>query len=908
MIFRRSYNEQFLMDSKYFINKVNELESHYEHLSTENLQELIYVYKTGKQSIEEILPYTCAITREMCKRTLGLRPFDVQILAAYAMQFGNIVQMRTGEGKTLTAAIVACTYGLFNRVHIITVNDYLARYAAKILKPLYDSFGITVGIIDDYTEDKKTPHSCDVVYSPNNTMIFDYLRTQTAKSKDQQYWNGYYCICDEADDVLNTQASVPFIISVSDRGSSHLYEQYNFIGNVLEEDEYSVEKKSQSVEINNKGWNRIEALLSQYIEGSLFNEENKDLYHVIMNIIRAHKVFVKDIDYVVSDGQVKLIDKFNGRIAEGRRYSLGLHLALEAKEGVEVKGENKASAYISIPNYYRTYKVLMGMTGTATGDKDEFFDIYGLNVVEIPTNKPMIRKDDPHITLYKKEEFLIEHLCMLIEERQKTGQPILVCTQTIQRAIDISNKLKEMSIIHFLLTANNHRQEDMIIEKAGIPNTVVVTTISGRGTDIYLGGTNVLELTDELNDDPIAMEKIVNEIKSKNRKKVLEAGGLFVILAEATDSEKHELQCAGRAGRQGDPGASARFYSLEDLFIKQIYKNDPLMNFIIDNVYFTENQKFIKNDQSTSLVEDIQKIIQQNLFEVRKNILKYDDIMDKQRKECFALRNSILENDPYIILQNIYKRYSKYDHIENKINEDQLLNFVNNKDQSDLKDLLLDTWDNLWQNHITNVENLKKTVRLSSYEQLDPLQEYSYKSYELFVQLIENFIMESISKLTEDMILCFCGSQKPLLECHGDIFNFSNFFNNNQSTLKSFLTDKYKDNEDDNNEENDEENEDDNDEDIKNNINKLFSQFNQMLSEKQNELESLLKENKNNDLNNKTKTKKTKTIKDLNSNDLSNDLNNKTKTKKTRIIKDLNSNDLSNKMKVKNVKQKNKNV
>jgi len=807
-----SSNDRKLKKFKSLVDDINALEPDMEALSDDALAartaEFRKAYQDGT-SLDDLLVPAFATVREASKRTLGLRPFDVQLIGAIVLHKGAISEMKTGEGKTLVATLAAYLNAIADQgVHIITVNDYLASRDAEWMGAIYNFLGLTVGTIVHGKNDaeRKAAYGCDITFGTNNEFGFDYLRDNMKYSLDSMVQRGHaYAIVDEVDSILIDEARTPLIISGPVDDHSDLYLTANEIIPQLDDDDYEHDEKSRQVTITEQGNEHLDQILSErgLIEpDTLYAAENVSLVHHINQALRAHIQFTKDRDYVVRNDKVVIIDEFTGRMMEGRRYSEGLHQALEAKEGVEIQPENQTLASITFQNYFRMYKKLAGMTGTAATEAGEFDTIYGLEVYEIPTNVDVARIDDDdevYRTAREKYEAIIE----LIEECRKTGQPVLVGTTTIEKSETLSELLKKRKIKHNVLNARYHEQEAEIIAQAGVSGAVTIATnMAGRGTDIQLGGNLDMRLKAELGEEPDEQkrqklaEKISAEIAA-DKQKVLDAGGLYVIGTERHESRRIDNQLRGRSGRQGDPGHSKFFLSLEDDLMR-IFGSER-MDGMLRRLGLEEGEAII-HPWINKAIEKAQEKVEARNFDIRKNVLKYDDVMNDQRKVIFdqriefmrtedvsddvtAMRHDTIANmvkthippkaypeqwDTAGLKEEIGEKFAmelpvdEWAEEEGIADEEVLDRLTKTSDKAMAekaarfgpstlrqieKGILLQTLDHHWREHLLMLEHLRQVIGLRGYGQRDPLNEYKTESFALFSALLDKVGEEVTSNL-----------------------------------------------------------------------------------------------------------------------------------------------------------------
>lgn len=811
-----SSNDRRLKSFNTKVAPINALEPQFEALSNDELRaktaEFRERLKQGS-TLDDILFEAFATVREAAKRTLGQRHFDVQLVGGMVLHAGKISEMKTGEGKTLVATLPAYLNALTGRgVHIVTVNDYLAKRDSEWMGQIYRFLGLTVGCIVHELDDneRRQAYGCDITYGTNNEFGFDYLRDNMKYAIEEMVQFGgrppelqghNYAIVDEVDSILIDEARTPLIISGAIEDKSDLYNTIDKFIPKLSKEHFEVDEKMRTAVFTDAGNERMEELLEQagFLKPgtTLYDVENVTLVHHANQALRAHKLFLRDRDYIVRKGQVVIIDEFTGRMMEGRRYSEGLHQALEAKESVDVQPENQTLASITFQNYFRLYGKLAGMTGTAMTEAAEFQDIYKLEVIEVPTNKPMKRIDsDDEVYRTAKEKY--KAIISLIEECHKKSQPILVGTTSIEKSETLSALLQPKGIPHQVLNARYHEQEAHIVAQAGVPGTVTIATnMAGRGTDIQLGGNAAMRLTDwiaartEAGAEPAPEEieaeraKINADVEEK-KKVALEAGGLFVLGTERHESRRIDNQLRGRSGRQGDPGASKFYLSLEDDLMR-IFGSDR-MDFMLRKLGIQEDEA-IAHPWINRALEKAQQKVEARNFDTRKNLLKYDDVMNDQRKVIFEQRIDLMHDDTVEETVADMRREIVEDlvstHIPEKafaeqwdveglakefkdifdmdvpvaewaaeegIAEDEIRERLQDKADaaaarkaSELgpdimrrieKAVLLQTLDYLWREHLVALEHLRQAVGLRGYAQRDPLHEYKSEAFQLFEHML----------------------------------------------------------------------------------------------------------------------------------------------------------------------------
>ncbi len=782
---------------------INALEKAYEALSDSQLKDLTVQFRgeiANGKSLDDMLAPAFAAVREASKRALGLRHFDVQMVGGMVLHDGKIAEMKTGEGKTLVATLAVYLNSLADRgVHVVTVNDYLAQRDAGWMGKVYSALGLTTGVIVHGLSDqeRRAAYACDVTYGTNNELGFDYLRDNMKFHLEEMVQRGHaFAIVDEVDSILVDEARTPLIISGPSEDRSDLYNSLDrFIPELTTED-YDLDEKQRSITLTEKGNEHLEQVLGAagLLKGSnLYDAGNVTTVHHVQQALRAHRMFQRDKDYIVKDGQVIIIDEFTGRMMPGRRYSEGLHQALEAKEHVAVQPENVTMASITFQNYFRLYKKLGGMTGTASTEADEFMDIYGLDVMEIPTNVAVARKDEDD-EVYRSEREKYQAIGATIKDARERGQPVLVGTTSIEKSESLSGILNAQGIVHSVLNARYHEQEAQIISQAGVPGAVTIATnMAGRGTDIKLGGNLDMRIAAELADVPPGVErdtriaKIRHEVDA-HKAKVLDAGGLFVIGTERHESRRIDNQLRGRSGRQGDPGRSRFYLSLEDDLMR-IFGSDRLDS-MLQKLGLKEGEAIIHPWINKALEKAQQKVEARN-FDIRKNILKFDNVMNDQRKVIFEQRIGIMNGEEisetiddmrHEVVQDLISQHipenayaEQWDAkglrdglvetvgidfpVEEWVKEegiadeeirervlkaaDELYDAKRKQYTPDImrqveKAVLLQTLDKLWREHIVTVDYLRQVIHLRGYGQRDPLNEYKTEGFTLFQAMVGN--------------------------------------------------------------------------------------------------------------------------------------------------------------------------
>ena len=792
-----STNQRKVSALQPIVDQINALEHSLLTLSDSELKNKTLEFKQrlkNKETIDQIMPEAFAVVREASKRVIGQRHFDVQLMGGLVLHQGKIAEMKTGEGKTLVATLPVYLNSLLDKgVHVVTVNDYLAKRDSEWMGKIYKFLGLSVGCLTSQTNDadRKSVYNCDVVYGTNNEFAFDYLRDNMKLSIEEMVQREfYYCIVDEVDSILIDEARTPLIISGPSENNATEYFLCNKIVSELHKDHYQVDEKDRNVNLTDAGIDAVETKLAQLklLQGSNFYDpQNLSLVHHINQSLKANLLFAKDKDYIVRDNQVQIIDEFTGRVLEGRRYSDGLHQAIEAKEGVPIQSENQTFASITYQNYFRLYKKLSGMTGTAMTEAEELFDIYKLDVVEMPTNVEMRRKD-LNDRIYRTENEKLKAIVDDIKEAHTNKQPILVGTTSIEKSEKISNILKKEKITHSVLNAKQHEKEAEIIALAGQPGSVTIATnMAGRGTDIQLGGNLDARLKIATNKDT---EK---ELHKKDKEQVIASGGLFVIGTERHESRRIDNQLRGRSGRQGDSGKSIFYLSLEDDLMR-IFGSEKI-DYMLQKLGFKEGES-IDHPWINKALEKAQQKVESRNFDIRKTLLQFDDVMNDQRRVIYEQRLHVMKSvDIYSVIDGVFKEVideillasnNLSENIEDrnnfklkveritgmKISDDEFKNFltyskekkieilqknftnkrksriekisdINNQDVE--KKIFLQNLDFEWRGHLQYLEQLRQVIGLRGYGQKNPLDEYKRESFELFQNLL--------NKIKENLIL-----------------------------------------------------------------------------------------------------------------------------------------------------------
>lgn len=805
-----SHNDRFLKKLKGTVAQINGYESEFAGLSAAELAGKTTEFRGRLErgaSLDDLLPEAFAVVREAAKRTLGQRHYDVQLLGGMILHMGNIAEMATGEGKTLVATLPTYLNALTGKgVHVVTVNDYLAKRDASWMGQIYRYLGLTVGcILNNMSDDeRREAYACDITYATNNELGFDYLRDNMKFRLDEVVQRKfYYAIVDEVDSILIDEARTPLIISGPTEDSSDLYKAVNDVIPLLKPEDYEKDEKASSITFTEVGAQKVETIIEQrglLKGGSLYDIQNIALVHHLNQALRAHHLFQRDVAYVVKENKVIIVDEFTGRMMEGRRFSDGLHQALEAKEGVEIQMENQTLASITFQNYFRQYEKLAGMTGTAKTEAPEFADIYNLDVIQVPTNVPIQRKDmDDEV--YRTEAEKNRAIIKLIQECRDRQQPVLVGTVSIEKSEHLAELLKKEKIPHQVLNARYHEQEALIISQAGSLGAVTIATnMAGRGTDIKLGGNvemrvnlECASITDEA-ERTACIDRIKAEVQAAE-KLVKEAGGLFVIGTERHESRRIDNQLRGRSGRQGDPGASKFFLSLQDDLMR-IFGSERLDS-MLQRLGMQENEAIIHPWVNKAL-EKAQKRVEARNFEIRKHLLKYDNVMNDQRKVIYGQRRELMESDDAgeivsamreevledliartipkntyadqwniqglheevrrlfaldlpiqswsqeegIAEHELFQRIEKavQDHTQAKLDKysPEMMRIVE-------KSILLRVLDQSWKDHLLALDHLRQGIGLRGYAQRDPLNEYKQEAFNLFHEMLQRVRETTIS-------------------------------------------------------------------------------------------------------------------------------------------------------------------
>ncbi|HVG47486.1 MAG TPA: preprotein translocase subunit SecA [Rubellimicrobium sp.] len=806
-------NDRKVKSARPLVEAINAREDQVKALSDQGLKDATTALRErarNGEDLDRLLPECFALVREAARRALGLRAFDVQLMGGIFLHQGNIAEMKTGEGKTLVATFPATLNALSGQgVHVVTVNDYLARRDAEWMSKVYGMLGLTTGVVipQQPEGEKREAYQADITYATNNELGFDYLRDNMKSDLAQMTQRGHnYAIVDEVDSILVDEARTPLIISGPSQDRSELYIKVDALIPSLPESGYSVDEKTRNVTFTDEGNDILEEKLREAgllpETQSLYDPESTTLVHHVNQALRAHKLFQKDKDYIVRDDKVVLIDEFTGRMMIGRRLSDGLHQAIEAKEGVKIEPENVTLASVTFQNYFRLYKKLAGMTGTALTEADEFREIYNLGVVEIPTNRPVARRDE-HDAVYRTAREKYEAIVKTIREAHEKGQPILVGTTSIEKSEMLSNLLKKEGIPHNVLNAREHAREAQIVAEAGQPGAVTIATnMAGRGTDIQLGGNVEMKVLEALAADPEAHpDEVRARIEAEHaadKERVKQAGGLYVLATERHESRRIDNQLRGRSGRQGDPGKSSFFLSLEDDLMR-IFGSERLES-VLSKLGMKEGEAIVHPWVNKSL-ERAQAKVEGRNFDIRKQLLKFDDVMNDQRKVIFAQRREIMESKDVNEIVADMRHQVIHDLVddflpprsypeqwqtealaesvklnlgmdlpvlewaaEEGVDQDAVRErltlatdtFMAEKEagfgpdtmRSIEKQILLQTIDAKWRDHLLRLEHLRSVVGFRGYAQRDPLNEYKTESFQLFEKLLDSLREEVTQKLS----------------------------------------------------------------------------------------------------------------------------------------------------------------
>ncbi len=791
-----SDNERRVKKYRPAVAAINALEAETEALSDADLAAKTVSFReriADGETLDSLMNEAFAVVREASRRALGMRPFDVQLIGGMILHEGKIAEMRTGEGKTLVATLPVYLNALSgNGVHVVTTNDYLAKRDSEWMGQVYGFLGMTTGVIVNEMDDadRQAAYACDITYGTNNEFGFDYLRDNMKFDLASMVQRGHhFAIVDEVDSILIDEARTPLIISGPVDDKSDLYTSVDALIPQIAAEDYALDEKQRTVTFTEEGQEKLEGILSEagiLKSGNLYDVENVSVVHHVNNALKAHKLFTRDKDYMVVGKDVIIIDEFTGRAMKGRRFSDGQHQALEAKEGVEIQPENQTLASITFQNYFRMYDKLAGMTGTALTEAAEFGDIYKLDVVEVPTNMPVLRGDEDD-EVYRTVEEKYRAIIELIKDCQSRGQPVLVGTTSIEKSELLAEQLKQAGVENFnVLNARHHAQEAFIVSQAGTPGKVTIATnMAGRGTDIQLGG-NIDMLIEA---DPDHDEAKIRAQVDKLKKEAIAAGGLYVIATERHESRRIDNQLRGRSGRQGDPGNSKFFLSLQDDLMR-IFGSER-MDGMLTKLGLKEDEAIV-HPWINKALEKAQTKVEARNFDIRKNLLKYDDVMNDQRKVIFEQRIEMMNGDDLaevvasmredvvdgLVAETMppkaYPEEWKLEELKEGVRESLNLDLPVDEwaleegiDDNDVRDrilaaadeaatertdkygeevatyiqksVLLQTLDSLWREHLENLEHLRSVIGFRGYGQRDPLAEYKSESFELFNSLLANF-------------------------------------------------------------------------------------------------------------------------------------------------------------------------
>ncbi len=803
-------NNKKIINMWNIVNKINSLEKKFSNLDNKSIKNNTFLYKndliSGKKHIDDILPYAFANAKEAIKRVFNINLFNVQLLGAIVLHYGYIAEMKTGEGKTITSILPAYLNALLCKgVHIVTINEYLAQRDAINNSKLFNFLGLTTGLNlpDMSLKHKKESYNCDITYSTNNEYVFDYLRDNMVLSYNDKVQRNKlnYAIIDEIDSVLIDEARTPLIISGPIENNNYIYNhinnliyKLNYYGNENIKSDFIIDEKSRNIYLTDIGLINIEFLLVKFnfIKNKEFIYTNKNikLIHYIITALKANYLFKKNIDYLIKNNEILIIDEFTGRILYNRRWPDGLHQAIEAKENVVIKSENQTLASITFQNYFKLYYKLSGMTGTAVSEASEFYSIYKLNIISIPTNKPIIRNDLSDLIFFSEKD-KIKAIINDIKLRNKRGQPVLIGTTSVLKSEIISLELKKNNIKHNILNAKYHMYEADIISKAGkLGSVTIATNMAGRGTDIILGGNYINKILDIKNKNINKIQYIKNKW-NKDHNLIVKLGGLHIIGTERNESRRIDNQLCGRSGRQGDPGSSRFYISIDDNLIR-LFMSKKIRLFI--KSIYNSKEDYIDNNWINKAIRKAQIKIENRNFLIRKNLLEYDNISNEQRKIIYFKRNKLLYSnnvnlkikDVIINVINLllidfnnsnfllnYKKIKKilflYFRIKFNFDKIKYLNFIDFKSFiiNKLvkiyilkkkyfgkkiffvleKNIFLKTLDLLWKEYLYSLDSLKEYIYLRSYAQKDPKQEYKMESWKIFMEMLNMFYIEILKIL-----------------------------------------------------------------------------------------------------------------------------------------------------------------
>ncbi|MCJ8189944.1 preprotein translocase subunit SecA [Sphingomicrobium aestuariivivum] len=805
-----SSNDRYVAKLRKIVDVINSHEPTFEAMGDEQLQGMTQVFRDrheAGESLDDLLPEAFAVVREAAKRTLGQRHYDVQMIGGIALHRGEIAEMRTGEGKTLVSTLAAYLNAIPGKgVHVVTVNDYLAKRDAEWMGNVHRFLGLSVGVIvpNMMEPDRRNAYKADITYATNNELGFDYLRDNMKMNRSQMVHRPFnFAIVDEVDSILIDEARTPLIISGPTDDKSELYIKVDAIVRHLVEEDYEKDEKMRSVVLTEEGTEKLERLLEAegLIEGSnLYDVANTQVVHHVNQALKANVLFKKDTDYVVKDDEVVIIDEFTGRMMDGRRWSDGLHQAVEAKEGVQIKPENQTLASITFQNYFRMYPKLSGMTGTAATEAPEFHDIYGMDVVSIPTNLPVQRIDEED-EFYKNITDKFAAIAKEIKERQEKGQPVLVGTVSIEKSEMLGEFLEKEGIAHNVLNARMHEREAHIVAQAGrIGAVTVATNMAGRGTDIQLGGNVDFRIEDELSDmedgpaKDAAIEKIKAEV-AEERQKVKDLGGLFILATERHESRRIDNQLRGRAGRQGDPGMSRFYLSLDDDLLRIFGPQAAFAKLMNKNL---QDGEAITHPWISKAIETAQKKVEARNYDVRKQVVEFDDVMNDQRKVIYEMRADVMDADTvgdvvedmrhdtiaglvthhaplgsfpeqweveemkasFVEVMGLdlpLEQWVEEDTVDQELWIDRIADIADAKMAEKLegldperwtqaeKQILISSLDSHWKEHLATLDSLRQVVGLRSYAQKKPIDEYKKEAFLLFERLMVT-LREEVTK------------------------------------------------------------------------------------------------------------------------------------------------------------------
>ncbi len=805
-----SSNDRYVASIRKIVAKINAFEPELEALSDENLRAQTQKFRDRLQAgetLDDILPEAFATVREAAKRTLGMRHFDVQMIGGIVLHRGEIAEMATGEGKTLMATLPCYLNALEGKgVHVVTVNDYLARRDAEWMGIVYSFLGLTTGIIVPNLNEtqRREAYNSDITYATNNELGFDYLRDNMKFDRQQMVHREFnFAIVDEVDSILIDEARTPLIISGPTDDKSEMYVRVNEVVLQLVEEDYEKDEKSKSISLTEEGTEHVERLLEAagLLQGSnLYDIENTQVVHHVNQALKAIQMFKLDIDYIVKDGKVVIIDEFTGRMMDGRRWSDGLHQAVEAKEGVQIEPENQTLASITFQNYFRMYPKLSGMTGTAATEAAEFFDIYKMNVVTIPTNRPIARQDEED-EFYKNITDKFAAIAKTIRQAQERGQPVLVGTVSIEKSELLSSFLEKEGVAHSVLNARFHESEAHIVAQAGRTGAVTIATnMAGRGTDIKLGGNEEFRIEDELKDMPAgperdAAEQRIRDEVAAEREAVRAAGGLFVLATERHESRRIDNQLRGRSGRQGDPGLSKFYLCLDDDLLR-IFGPDTLFAKMMNKNL--EDGEAIGSKWLSKAIETAQKKVEARNYDIRKQVVEYDNVMNDQRKVIYEQRGEIIDSETVdevmmamraetvnaivadacppgsypeqwdietmkarvadvLDLNPPIDAWMQEDAVDPEIFEERIQQMADAAAaekagqvepetwRSVEKSILLQTLDHHWKDHLATLDALRQAIFLRAYAQKQPINEYKQEAFALFERMLSN-IREDVTR------------------------------------------------------------------------------------------------------------------------------------------------------------------